>query len=125
MTQTQPISNEVPIEIIARRATYYRNTRLLVTGMVFLMGCWFLYDGLVGYPSYNQRFEKSTPSEQLQMQKPHSDADIQLQQGLGFGLLPLGVALGIWFWYESRPVPSAGQYASGSRASADRAASNH
>jgi len=102
MTETEPISSDTPLEIVARRGTYYRNTRILVGGMLLVMGCWFLYDGLAGYPSYNERFEKSTPSQQFLMQKPHSDSDIQLQRGLGIALLPLGLVLSIWFWYASR-----------------------
>ncbi len=102
MIETESPSGGLSTDIVAHRGTYYRNTRILVTGMILAMGCWFLYDGFIGYPTYNDQFDHSTPAEQHSMKIRHTAMDIQIQQGLGVGLLPLGVILGIWFFYSSR-----------------------
>lgn len=102
MAETEAPSGGLSTDLVAHRGAYYRNTRILVTSMILAMGCWFLYDGLVGYPTYNAKFDRSTPTEQHEMTQKHSDTDIQIQQGLGFGLLPLGIILGTWFFYSSR-----------------------
>ncbi len=102
MSESDVIVNGPAVAVIARRGSYYRNTRIIVTGMVIAMGCWFLYDGFVGYPDYNDKFDSSTPSQQHTMTMKHSDSDIKLQRGLGVGLLPLGIILAVWFWYASR-----------------------
>lgn len=102
MAETEAPSGGLSTDIVAHRGTYFRNTRILVTGMILVMGAYFLYDGFVGYPKYNEKFAQSKFEDQMTMEKPHQDRDIQIQKYLGFSLLPLGIVLGIWFFYGSR-----------------------
>src|SRR4051812_18318766 len=107
-----PSSSPAPTgDIIARPASYYRNTRYLMTIMFIGMGVWFCYDGFVRYPAENARIEqldktidtadkKSTEYDQAtterQKLKPHTDTDLLLQRTLGFLLPPAGLAILFW-----------------------------
>jgi hypothetical protein len=104
-------------DIIARPASYYRNTRYLMTVMFIGMGLWFCYDGFIRYPAENARVEqlehiidtankKSTEYDQAtterQKLKMHTDTDLLLQRALGFLLPPAGLAILFWAHYNSR-----------------------
>jgi len=99
--------------IVARAGKYYRNTRYLMVAILVLYGLWSIYDGYVKWPldNYIATFPKGMvdsgsgrTGEGLE-KGPHTSLDIKLNQGLGIGLPPLGVALLVWFLYQSR-----GQY---------------
>lgn len=46
-----------PAEIICRVTPWYFRRMAILGGMLFLMGCYFIYDGAVGYPKKNERAE--------------------------------------------------------------------
>jgi hypothetical protein len=106
-------------DIIARPASYYRNTRYLMTIMFIAMGAWFGYDGFVRYPAENARIEqlerimdtadKKSPeydraTTERQKLKLHTDTDLLLQRALAFLLPPAGLAILFWAHYNSRGV---------------------
>jgi hypothetical protein len=108
--------------IIARASNEYRVKRLIIVGMLIIMGAWFAYDGLVNWPRENQRIEqlrkdvetarkagKESEVHKLDAElltlKHHSDTDLLMQKVLGFSLPPLGLFVLIWSLYHSR-----GQY---------------
>lgn len=43
--------------IIARGGTYYRNTRYIMTAVLFAMAGWFAYDGWVAWPRLNEQYQ--------------------------------------------------------------------
>lgn len=115
-TQSQPTPTG---DIIARPASYYRNTRYLMTVMFVAMGVWFCYDGFVRYPAENARIreietkidtldKKSDEYDRLtterQKLKQHSDTDLMIQRALAFLLPPAGLAILFWAHYNSRGV---------------------
>jgi len=84
-------------EIVAKGALYYRMTRILMVVMFVGMGSWFAYDGWIGWPEENKKAELE-PTKY----KRHSGTDILLQKVLASTLPPLGIALLIWTFYNSR-----------------------
>jgi hypothetical protein len=70
--------------------------------MLFIFGLWFAYDGFVRWPEQLRQFQSATPEKQVTMVKPHNDTDIDLQKALAGGLVPLSIALLIFFLYRSR-----------------------
>jgi hypothetical protein len=109
-------------EIVAKAATYFRNTRYSMVLMFIGMGAWFCYDGWVKYPAANEEAIKTTPhvrppdvddaafrelvrtgrEDLLQADLPRSQTDIQLQKLLGAALPPIGLLLLGWALYQSR-----------------------
>ena len=104
----------------ARGGSYYRNVRILIGVVLVLMGGWFLYDGFIGYPAENERYNAlQAQIEQLQSEGKNEQAaelveeqkdytyhpyysGILPQLVLGFLLPPLGVVLLIWWLRRSR-----------------------
>ena len=118
-TESSPASANTGGDIVARAGRYYRNTRYIMFAVLLIMGAWFTYDGLVGWPKGNaeiakleaQQAEATKRNDQaelgriateLKKYKKHSDWDLGLQYILGFGLPPLGLALLIYSLHRSR-----------------------
>src|SRR5437867_2391033 len=58
-TSTSNIASEVQAgEIVARAGRYYRNTRYFIFIMLVGWGCWFLYDGFIGWPKQNAQIDQ-------------------------------------------------------------------
>lgn len=108
-------------EIVARPGRYYRNTRYLMFVLLVGMGCWFGYDGWVGWPRENAvveelRHEQRQAESQgaagveklkqvnteLKNHKEHSHWDIMIQRVLACALPPLGLAMLLWALHQSR-----------------------
>jgi hypothetical protein len=110
---TESVSSGAPASdapIVARAGKYYRNTRYLMVAILVLYGAWSLYDGFVKWPLNNYiatlpkgmvDSESGRVGEGLE-KGPHTDLDIALNKGLGIALPPLGIALLVWFLYQSR-----------------------
>jgi len=118
-TESSPASASTGGDIVARAGRYYRNTRYLMFLVMVVMGGWFLYDGLVGWPKGNAEIAKLEEQQalatknndqaelgrvatELKKYNKHSDWDLGLQYALGFGLPPLGLALLIYSLHRSR-----------------------
>lgn len=118
-TASQP-SQQDPI--VATAGGYYRRTRYIMCVVLIAAGCWFAYDGWVGWPEENRKhaeiraqLEEATRNKEeeraaqlavdLREYKEHSDRDIMIQKVLAVALPPLGIALLGWALYNSR-----GQY---------------
>lgn len=85
-------------DIVARAATYFRNTRYVMVAMFLGMGLWFAYDGWVKYPRVNAELQAKEPGAKV----PHNDTSILIQRMLGFALPPAGVALLLYALRQSR-----------------------
>jgi hypothetical protein len=110
-------------EIVARRdRAHYIKRCVLIPVLILFAGLYFLYDGYVGYPSQNRRFDEltakakeardrgdvKTEADLLQERKSvthHDEFQLRLQQQLGYGLLPFSVLAFVFFSRQSR-----GQY---------------
>lgn len=110
-------------EIVARRdRAHYVKRCVLIPALILFAGLYFLYDGYVGYPGHNRRFDELTlkakeardrgdakaEADLLQERKsvtPHNEMDIRLQKVLGYALPPLAVLAFVFFSRQSR-----GQY---------------
>lgn len=121
-TRTDSTSQEPhndPPDIVARAASYYRNTRYLMVAMLIGMGAWFAYDGWVGWPEQNRQFhrlsseidaaesagdeaKKTDLIEQRKKFDEHSDTDILFQKALAVVLPPLGLLTLFWALRNSR-----------------------
>ena len=110
-------------EIVARRdRTHYVKRCVLIPALIVFAGLYFLYDGYIGYPAENRRFDELTQqakdagargdvkaeADLLESRKSvtrHDEFQLRLQRQLGYGLLPLGVLAFVFFSRQSR-----GQY---------------
>ncbi len=110
-------------EIVARRdRAHWIKRCVLIPGLILFCGLYFLYDGYVGYPNENRRFDElsqkakeardrgdakaqSDFEAQRKSVTRHEDLDIWLQKVLGYALPPLGVLAFVFFSRQSR-----GQY---------------
>lgn len=122
--QTQPTSDPAAPAptIVARPSHYwrdYRAKRLALSVMLVVFGVLFAYDGFVGWPRQNERIaELGRQIEDARRKddeptvrrldaersniKQRSDMDILMQKVLAFVLIPGGVALLAWSFYQSR-----------------------
>lgn len=104
--------------IVARAGKYFRNMRYLIVAMCVLMGGWFLYDGMIGYPKKNARIDEVTKlrdaappnseesqkhsAELIRLGEKHPVGDLKNQKLIG-GVLPLvGLALLAYWLHKSR-----------------------
>src|SRR3954447_8856868 len=62
-------------EIVARPGGYYRVTRLILALACIAMGAWFGYDGWVGWPEGNRKYDE-TRAELKKAQDAHDEARI-------------------------------------------------
>jgi hypothetical protein len=97
---------ELPVpssqDIVARAGRYYRNARYVICAMALGAGLWFAYDGFINWPKALEDYNRKTAAEKANGREPHSLTDINLQQRLAMGLIPLApVLLGV-FLYRSR-----------------------
>lgn len=108
-----------PGEYRAKAGSYYRNVRYLIFVAALALGGYFLYDGFVGYPEQNRRYDEllaeqtrlqdagdeaaaAEVRQQLDNYDRHSETDILVQKVLGFALPPLAILLMGRWWYISR-----------------------
>lgn len=123
MTQTNPTSTTPAAgnePIVARYGSYYRNMRYIMVTLVIAFGAWFGYDGFVGYPEHNRKYDEIERRQQEAARRQDNDAaaqlaeelrkhgarktptDIALQKWLSFVLPPLGLAYLGFVLYRSR-----------------------
>jgi hypothetical protein len=108
--------------IVARPSHHwrdYRAKRLALSVMLVIFGIAFAYDGFVGWPRQNERIAElgrqiedarkngddrkvSELDAERSHIKLHSDMDLLMQKVLAFVLIPGGVALLAWSFYQSR-----------------------
>jgi hypothetical protein len=127
--QTQPSTDTAAASasasaptIVARPSHHwrdYRAKRLALSVMLVIFGIAFAYDGFVGWPRQNERIAElgrqiedarkngddrkvSELDAERSHIKLHSDMDILMQKVLAFVLIPGGVALLAWSFYQSR-----------------------
>jgi len=109
---TQPIS--------AAAGKYFRNMRYLFVAAMLFMGGYFAYDGWIGYPAKNAKFDdltakmsaadaegnealKASLSAELKlMGEKHQQKDINIQIALGFLLPPMAIGMLIYWLRISR-----------------------
>lgn len=123
MTQTNQAS-ATPAErgepIVARYGSYYRNMRYIMVTLVVAFGAWFGYDGFVGYPEHNRKYDEIfSRQEEAQRRQDNETAarladelrkhgarktptDIALQKWLSFLLPPIGLAYLAFVLHRSR-----------------------
>jgi hypothetical protein len=106
-------------DIVARGASYYRNTRYIMAIACIAMGAWFGYDGWVNWPQQNQKYDELVVqlrvaeqahndeqvrhvSEDLKNYKKHTSLDLALQKVLCVLLPPVGIGMLVWALYNSR-----------------------
>ena len=113
MSETAPSSNE---PIVARYGAYYRNTRYILTLILFVMAGWFAYDGWKAWPAANakaadldQRIAATkNDQDRLPLQeerrgiKTHTDLDLFWQRALAVVLPLVGIGLTGWARHNSR-----------------------
>lgn len=125
MPDAEPTTAPAPEEasggqIVARRdRAHWVKRCLLIPGLIVFCGLYFLYDGYVGYPNENRRFDDLTQkakdarargdakaeADLLQERKSVTRRDefqLRLQRQLGYGLLPFGVLAFVFFSRQSR-----------------------
>jgi hypothetical protein len=124
--QTQPPADTAAAPTIVARPSHYwrdyRAKRLALSVMLVVFGVLFAYDGFVAWPKQNAEIDQlgkqieearkngedrkvSELDARRSHIKLHSDMDILMQKVLAFVLIPGGVALLAWSFYQSR-----GQY---------------
>lgn len=86
----------VDAPIVARAGRYYRNMRYLMAVMMVGVGCYFLYDGYIGWPTENAA--KAAEGSKI----PHDEFQILFQKVIGFTLLPAAAVLLMVFLHRSR-----------------------
>ncbi|HUB24611.1 MAG TPA: hypothetical protein VL992_04205 [Tepidisphaeraceae bacterium] len=90
-------------DVVARAGKYYRNTRYILAAALFFWGLYNIRDGFFNWPAQNQHYAQVANARGLDPNaKPHSDADILINQGLGILLPPLGIFLLVWMLRSSR-----------------------
>jgi hypothetical protein len=112
MSETAPPSNE---PIVARYGSYYRNTRYILTLILFIMAGWFAYDGWKAWPAANAkaaeletRISQTNEKDRLPLQeerrgiKTHTELDLLAQRALAVFLPLVGIALTMWARHNSR-----------------------
>lgn len=95
-SQTQVALPPIDAPIVATAGRYYRNMRYLMVVAMLGFGCYFLYDGYIGWPKENAR----AAAEGTKL--PHDEFQIQFQKVIGYTLLPAAVVLLGTFLYRSR-----------------------
>ena len=112
-------SQEAPREIVARAGKSYRWRRYVMVLLLIGGGLWFLYDGYIGWPKYNEKLaevEKRRDEAELKdpqqyqalsqqisrMHAKYSDASLFLQKLLGYSLPPIGILFLIRMLHVSR-----------------------
>jgi hypothetical protein len=106
--------------VVARFGSYYRNMRYIMVTLVIAFGAWFGYDGFVGYPEHNRKYDEiARRMEEAQRREDNenaaraaeelrkhgarkTDTDIAFQKWLCFSLPPLGLAYLAFVLYRSR-----------------------
>lgn len=106
--------------VVARYGSYYRNMRYIMVTLVIAFGLWFGYDGFIGYPEHNRKYDEifsrqeeaarrqdneaaARAAEELRKHGARkTDTDIAFQKWLCFGLPPLGLAYLGFVLYRSR-----------------------
>jgi hypothetical protein len=96
---------------VARRGGYFINVRYVITLLMVALGCWFLYDGFIGYPAENAEMRTldrqiaearavadtdrrvQLEEERREMGDIHGPTDLLVQRVLGFTLPPLAIIL--------------------------------
>ncbi|MDB5297040.1 MAG: hypothetical protein JWO31_3023 [Phycisphaerales bacterium] len=108
-------------EIVANRDVgHFVKRCVLIPVLIVVAGLYFLYDGYVGYPKENARYDALTAqvdaarargdakgeADAVEARKAgkakHSDLDIQIQKTLGYVLPPLGLLAFAFFYRQSR-----------------------
>lgn len=105
MTESQAIDNGG--DIVANPSGWYRAKMLLMGLLIFgYMGGYFLYDGFVGYPKQNAKYDELSAQidrtadpaektrlveEQKKLGNKHTETDLMLQRGIGIVGIPLGL----------------------------------
>ena len=87
MTEIETPIPATPAErdIVAKPDTWFRGKRLIFAVALVVLGCWFAYDGWIGWPREN---EKAKGVEGV-LKLPHSDLDLLFQKVLA-SILPSG-----------------------------------
>jgi hypothetical protein len=115
---TAPADAEPTGPIVARAGSYYRRMRYIMVTLMVGVGCWFLYDGFVGWPRQNARYDeivrrqmaapenspdRAAASAEL---KKHGarreDHELLTQKIIGFGLPVASVAYLLFILHRSR-----------------------
>jgi hypothetical protein len=90
-------------DVVARGGKYYRNTRYILAAALVFWGLYNVRDGFFNWPAQNEHYRQEAMARGLDpSRKPHSDADILINQGLGILLPPLGIFLLAWMLRSSR-----------------------
>ncbi len=104
MSEPMPEQFETPppADIVAKAGTYYRNARYIICALALGLGLYFAYDGWIGYPNEQAKFDRMTDKEQSVAYRPHTATDIRIQKRLSVGLIPLAFIALAFFLYRSR-----------------------